>query len=167
MAEKDNKSILEKMGASITIKDGYVKASVRNNLKPINYKLNFPSVGVTHFFLMMSSLVEGESILKNAAMEPEVISLAKMLNKMGAKIQGEDTDKLIIDGVRELKPTNFSVMPDRIEIATYLTATTMTGGEITVKAVNPNTIDKVLQKLELAGAKISKDKDSISLKMKK
>ena len=67
-------SMLEKMGALITIKDGYVKASVRNNLKPINYKLNFPSVGVTHFFLMMSSLVEGESILRNAAMEPEAVS---------------------------------------------------------------------------------------------
>ncbi len=93
--------------------------------------------------------------------------LIKCLNKMGAKIQGEDTDKLIIDGVKELSPANYSVMPDRIEIATYLTATAMTGGEITVKAVNPNTIDKVLQKLELAGAKISKNDDSICLKMKK
>ena len=86
---------------------------------------------------------------------------------MGAKIEGEATDQLIIDGVKELKPTNFSVMPDRIEIATYLTAAVMTGGEITVKAINPNSLDKVLQKLELAGAEISKADDLINLKMKK
>jgi UDP-N-acetylglucosamine 1-carboxyvinyltransferase len=84
---------------------------------------------------------------------------------MGAKISGEETDQLIIDGVDELRPTNFSVMPDRIEIATYLTAAVMTGGEITVKAVNPNTLDKVLNKLELTGAKISKEENSIRLKM--
>ena len=158
---------MRKLGANIDTSNGYIKASAKGGLKGTNIEFSQVTVTGTENAIMAATLAKGQTKITNAAKEPEVTDLIKCLNKMGAKIQGEDTNKLIIDGVRELKPTNFSVMPDRIEIATYLTATTMTGGEITVKAVNPNTIDKVLQKLELAGAKISKDKDSISLKMKK
>ena len=158
---------MRKLGANIDTSNGYIKASAKGGLTGANIEFSQVTVTGTENAIMAATLAKGRTKITNAAKEPEVTDLIKCLNKMGAKIQGEDTDKLIIDGVRELKPTNFSVMPDRIEIATYLTATTMTGGEITVKAVNPNTIDKVLQKLELAGAKISKDKDSISLKMKK
>ena len=158
---------MRKLGANIDTSNGYIKASAKGGLKGANIEFSQVTVTGTENAIMAATLAKGQTKITNAAKEPEVTDLIKCLNKMGAKIQGEDTDKLIIDGVRELKPTNFSVMPDRIEIATYLTATTMTGGEITVKAVNPNTIDKVLQKLELAGAKISKDKDSISLKMEK
>ena len=158
---------MRKLGANIDTSNGYIKASAKGGLRGANIEFSQVTVTGTENAIMAATLAKGQTKITNAAKEPEVTDLIKCLNKMGAKIQGEDTDKLIIDGVRELKPTNFSVMPDRIEIATYLTATTMTGGEITVKAVNPNTIDKVLQKLELAGAKISKDKDSISLKMKK
>ena len=158
---------MRKLGANIDTSNGYIKASAKGGLTGANIEFSQVTVTGTENAIMAATLAKGQTKITNAAKEPEVTDLIKCLNKMGAKIKGEDTDKLIIDGVRELKPTNFSVMPDRIEIATYLTATTMTGGEITVKAVNPNTIDKVLQKLELAGAKISKDKDSISLKMKK
>ncbi len=158
---------MRKLGANIDTSNGYIKASAKGGLTGANIEFSQVTVTGTENAIMAATLAKGRTKITNAAKEPEVTDLIKCLNKMGAKIQGEDTDKLIIDGVRELKPTNFSVMPDRIEIATYLTATAMTGGEITVKAVNPNTIDKVLQKLELAGAKISKDKDSISLKMKK
>ena len=158
---------MRKLGANIDTSNGYIKASAKGGLTGANIEFSQVTVTGTENAIMAATLAKGQTKITNAAKEPEVTDLIKCLNKMGAKIQGEDTDKLIIDGVRELKPTNFSVMPDRIEIATYLTATTMTGGEITVKPVNPNTIDKVLQKLELAGAKISKDKDSISLKMKK
>ena len=158
---------MRKLGANIDTSNGYIKASAKGGLTGANIEFSQVTVTGTENAIMAATLAKGQTKITNAAKEPEVTDLIKCLNKMGAKIQGEDTDKLIIDGVRELKPTNFSVMPDRIEIATYLTATTMTGGEITVKAVNPNTIDKDLQKLELAGAKISKDKDSISLKMKK
>ena len=158
---------MRKLGANIDTSNGYIKASAKGGLTGANIEFSQVTVTGTENAIMAATLAKGQTKITNAAKEPEVTDLIKCLNKMGAKIQGEDTDKLIIDGVRELKPTNFSVMPDRIEIATYLTATTMTGGEITVKAVNPNTIDKVLQKLELAGAKISKDKDSISLKMEK
>ena len=158
---------MRKLGANIDTSNGYIKASAKGGLTGANIEFSQVTVTGTENAIMAATLAKGQTKITNAAKEPEVTDLIKCLNKMGAKIQGEDTDKLIIDGVSELKPTNFSVMPDRIEIATYLTATTMTGGEITVKAVNPNTIDKVLQKLELAGAKISKDKDSISLKMEK
>ena len=158
---------MRKLGANIDTSNGYIKASAKGGLKGTNIEFSQVTVTGTENAIMAATLAKGQTKITNAAKEPEVTDLIKCLNKMGAKIQGKDTNKLIIDGVRELKPTNFSVMPDRIEIATYLTATTMTGGEITVKAVNPNTIDKVLQKLELAGAKIFKDKDSISLKMKK
>ena len=158
---------MRKLGANIDTSNGYIKASAKGGLTGANIEFSQVTVTGTENAIMAATLAKGQTKINNAAKEPEVTDLIKCLNKMGAKIQGEDTDKLIIDGVKELKPTNFCVMPDRIEIATYLTAAAMTGGEITVKAVNPNTIDKVLQKLELAGAKISKDKDSISLKMKK
>ena len=158
---------MRKLGANIDTSNGYIKASAKGGLTGANIEFSQVTVTGTENAIMAASLAKGQTKITNAAKEPEVTDLIKCLNKMGAKIQGEDTDKLIIDGVKELSPTNYSVMPDRIEIATYLTATAMTGGEITVKAVNPNTIDKVLQKLELAGAKISKNDDSIRLKMKK
>ena len=145
-------SILKKMGATIKIKDGYVQASVKNNLKPINYKLNFPSVGVTHFFLMISSSIEGESIIRNAAMEPEIISLAKMLNKMGAKITGYGTSKIIVNGCARLKGANITIPSDRIEAGTFALAVAATGGKLKLKSINIKEIDtlkKVLQNTDV------------------
>ena len=156
-------SILEKMGASITIKDGYVKASVRNNLKPINYKLNFPSVGVTHFFLMMSSLVEGESTLRNAAMEPEVISLAKMLNKMGAHITGYGTNKIIVTGCSYLKGIDIISPPDRIEAGTYALALAATGGKLKLNSIGIKEIETLRYVLENTNVDIKSYKNSIEL----
>ena len=145
-------SILERMGATIKIKDGYVQASIKNNLKPINHKLNFPSVGVTHFFLMISSLIEGESIIRNAAMEPEIISLAEMLNKMGAKITGYGTSKIIINGCARLKGANITIPSDRIEAGTFALAVAATGGKLKLKSINIKEIDtlkKVLQNTDV------------------
>ena len=145
-------SILKKMGATIKIKDGYVQASIKNNLKPINYKLNFPSVGVTHFFLMISSSIEGESIIRNAAMEPEIISLAKMLNKMGAKITGYGTSKIIVNGCARLKGANITIPSDRIEAGTFALAVAATGGKLKLKSINIKEIDtlkKVLQNTDV------------------
>ena len=145
-------SILKKMGATIKIKDGYVQASIKNNLKPINYKLNFPSVGVTHFFLMISSLIEGESIIRNAAMEPEIISLAETLNKMGAKITGYGTSKIIVNGCARLKGANITIPSDRIEAGTFALAVAATGGKLKLKSINIKEIDtlkKVLQNTDV------------------
>ena len=156
---------MRKLGADIDTSNGYIKAKATGGLVGANIEFSQVTVTGTENAIMAATLAKGQTKITNAAKEPEVTDLIKCLKKMGAKISGEETDQLIIDGVDELRPTNFSVMPDRIEIATYLTAAVMTGGEIIVKAVNPNTLDKVLNKLELTGAKISKEENSIRLKM--
>ena len=156
-------SILEKMGAIIKIKDGYVQASIKNNLKPINYKLDFPSVGVTHFFLMISSLIEGESIIRNAAMEPEIISLAKMLNKMGAKIKGYGTSKIVIKGCSKLKGTDITIPSDRIEAGTFALAVTATGGKLKLKSINIKEIETLKNVLQNTDVEIKSLENSIEI----
>tara|TARA_B100001057_G_scaffold403293_1_gene415494 strand:- start:1733 stop:3016 length:1284 start_codon:yes stop_codon:yes gene_type:complete len=156
-------SILEKMGATIKIKDGYVQASIKNNLKPINYKLNFPSVGVTHFFLMISSLIEGESIIRNAAMEPEIISLAEMLNKMGAKITGYGTSKIIVNGCARLKGANITIPSDRIEAGTFALAVAATGGKLKLKSINIKEIDTLKKVLQNTGVEIKSSEKFVEI----
>ena len=156
---------MRKLGAKIETNNGYIKASAKGGL--IGAKIDFSIVTVTgtENAVMAATLAKGQTIITNAAKEPEVTDLIKCLNLMGAKISGLGTDILIIDGVDELRPANFSVMPDRIEIATYLTAVTMTGGDITIKGSQPGLLDIVLKKLGEAGAKIEKTDNSINLKM--
>ena len=156
-------SILKKMGATIKIKDGYVQASIKNNLKPINYKLNFPSVGVTHFFLMISSSIEGESIIRNAAMEPEIISLAEMLNKMGAKITGYGTSKIIINGCARLKGANITIPSDRIEAGTFALAVAATGGKLKLKSINIKEIDTLKKVLENTDVEIKSSEKFVEI----
>ena len=156
---------MRKLGATIETSNGYIKASAKGGL--IGAKIDFTTVTVTgtENAVMAATLAKGQTIITNAAKEPEVTDLIKCLNLMGAQISGIGTDTLIIDGVDQLHPANFSVMPDRIEIATYLTAVTMTGGEITIKGSQLGLLDIVLKKLGEAGAKIEKTDNSINLKM--
>ena len=156
---------MRKLGATIETSNGYIKASAKGGL--IGAKIDFTTVTVTgtENAVMAATLAKGQTIITNAAKEPEVTDLIKCLNLMGAQISGIGTDTLIIDGVDQLHPANFSVMPDRIEIATYLTAVTMTGGEITIKGSQRGLLDVVLKKLGEAGAKIEKTDNSINLKM--
>lgn len=156
---------MRKLGATIETSNGYIKASAKGGL--IGAKIDFTTVTVTgtENAVMAATLAKGQTIITNAAKEPEVTDLIKCLNLMGAQISGIGTDTLIIDGVDQLHPANFSVMPDRIEIATYLTAVTMTGGEITIKGSQRGLLDIVLKKLGEAGAKIEKTDNSINLKM--
>ena len=156
-------SILEKMGASIKIKDGYVQASIKSNLQPINHKLDFPSVGVTHFFLMISSLIEGESIIRNAAMEPEIISLASMLNKMGAKITGHGTDKIVINGCSKLKGADTKIPPDRIEAGTFALAVATTGGKLKLKSINIKEIGILKDVLKKTDVEIKSSENFIEI----
>ena len=156
-------SILEKMGATIKIKDGYIQASIKNNLKPINYKLDFPSVGVTHFFLMISSLIEGESIIRNAAMEPEIISLAEMLNKMGTKIKGYGTSKIVIKGCSKLKGTDITIPSDRIEAGTFALAVAATGGKLKLKSINIKEIETLKNVLQNTDVEIKSLENSIEI----
>ena len=118
---------LEALGADVEMEHGFVivKAS---KLKGGNVYLDFPSVGATETVMMAATLADGETVIENAAREPEVIDLANCLNKMGARISGAGTDTIEIEGVDSLSGTDYSVLPDRIETGTYLVAAAMTGG---------------------------------------
>ncbi|MDG1523975.1 MAG: UDP-N-acetylglucosamine 1-carboxyvinyltransferase, partial [Hyphomicrobiales bacterium] len=148
----------------LKLKDGYVYASIKNQLKSLNFSLDFPSVGVTHFFLMMTSLAEGKSIINNAAKEPEVIALAEMLNKMGAKIKGHGTNTISIEGVSNLNGTKFSIPPDRIEAGTFAIAVSATGGNISLEGVNPDEITLLSNLLRESGTKITTSKNLMKIK---
>ena len=155
------------MGAEIIIENGYIKASSKGKLKGAEINFDPVSVGATENVMMAATLAEGTTIIRNAAREPEVVDLANCLKKMGANIIGEGTDTITIEGVDSLQGCNFSVMPDRVEIATYLTAAAMTGGNIKIKSVIPSIFTSVIEKLENSGAKISQGKDWISILMEK
>jgi len=153
------------LGASISLEEGYINAKSDGRLKGNAINFDPVSVTATENVLMAASIAEGETIINNAAKEPEVVDLADCLIKMGAKIKGQGTDKIVIEGVETLQGCDFSVMPDRVETATYLTAVAMTGGDITVRGTRPDSIDSVVNKLRESGAIINSGKDWISLKM--
>ena len=156
---------MKKLGAEVFTEGGYIKAKAEKGLKGAEILFDTISVTGTENAIMAAVLAEGKTIIKNAAREPDVGDLIDCLSRMGAKIQGKGTKEISIFGVKELKPTSYNVMPDRIETATYLTAVTMTGGEISIKNTMPETLDSVLKKLSEAGAKIKIEDDVINLKM--
>ena len=157
---------LKKLGAKIVLKNGYIEASAK---KLIGTNIDFKGVTVTgtENIMMAATLAKGRTIIKNAAKEPEIIDLANMLVSMGAKINGAGNDTIIIDGVNNLTGTEFDIPADRIEAGTYLTAATVTKGEIKIEGINPERLMKVIEKLKTAGATISYTSSSISLNMKR
>jgi UDP-N-acetylglucosamine 1-carboxyvinyltransferase len=155
------------MGAEIIIENGYIKASSKGRLKGAEINFDPVSVGATENVMMAATLAVGTTTIRNSAREPEVVDLANCLKKMGANIMGEGTETITIEGVDSLQGCNFSVMPDRVEIATYLTAAAMTGGNIKIKSAIPSIFTSVIEKLENSGAKISQGKDWISILMEK
>ena len=158
---------MRRMGANISLEGGYINAKSEGRLKGSTIDFDPVSVTATENVLMAASLAEGKTIINNAAKEPEVVDLADCLNKMGAMIKGQGTDRIVIRGVKTLEGCNFSVIPDRVETATYLTAVAMTGGSIKIKRTRPNSVDSVLNKLREAGAVIKSGEDWLSLKMEK
>jgi len=157
---------LEQLGATITLKNGYIEASAN---KLIGSKIKFDGITVTgtENIMMAACLAEGTTILTNVAKEPEIIDLAEFLNKMGAKISGAGSDEITIEGVDRLYGTQHSIPADRIEAGTYLVAAAVTKGEIKINGINPNRLIKVLDKLIETGAKVETSEDSISLTMNK
>ncbi len=153
---------LRKMGASISLSQGYIEARA-TRLHGATITFDIPSVGATGNLMMAATLAEGQTIIENAAMEPEISNLAEFLNQMGAKISGIGTNRLLIEGVKELSPANGIVIPDRIEAGTFLVAGAITGGEITVEKVRPDHLTAVLAKLEDAGFPISSKENKIHL----
>ena len=159
---------LEAMGAKITVNHGYIEASSShlNNGRLQGAKIFMDQITVTgtENLMMAGVLANGKTILYNAAREPEVVDLGKLLQKMGAKIWGLGSDRIIIEGVKKLKGAKHQIMFDRIETGTYLIAGAMTGGEITCQNADASKMESVIQKLLEAGAEIKTEKNSITVK---
>ena len=156
---------LEAMGADIVVEDGYIKASVKDRLKGAHIFMDMVTVTGTENVMMAACLADGQTIIENAAREPEVVDLALCLIAMGADISGHGTDTIVINGVSDLHGCTYSVMPDRIETGTYLIAAAATRGKIKAKDTRPDILEAVLLKLEQAGADVQVGEDWISLDM--
>ena len=156
---------LEKMGAKIDVKNGYIYAST-NELIGANINFDLISVTATENIIMAATLAKGTTTINNAAQEPEVTDLIQCLKKMGAKIIGENTSTLVIQGVGHLNGIDYSICPDRIEAGTYLVAAAITGGKIIVNNIEPDSMRAVIGKLIETGADIQTNLNSIKLDMK-
>lgn len=157
---------LRRMGADITVENGYIKASVAGRLKGAKISFNTVSVTGTENLLMAAVLAEGITIIENAACEPEVQDLANFLNMLGAKIEGHGTKIITVEGVEALRGGEYAVLPDRIETGTYLVAAAMTRGKITTKSTRGHLLTSVLDKLQDSGAHITMGEDWITLDMR-
>ena len=158
-------SALEAMGADIVVEDGYIKATVDGKLKGAHIVMDLVTVTGTENVMMAATLAEGQTVIENAAREPEVVDLANCLIEMGAEISGQGTDTITINGVDSLHGCSYSVMPDRIETGTYLIAAAATRGHIKVKDTRPDILESVLSKLEQVGAEIKVGENWIELDM--
>jgi UDP-N-acetylglucosamine 1-carboxyvinyltransferase len=157
---------MQKMGADIVVESGYVMAKMSGRLKGCRICMDIVSVGATENLLMAAALADGETIIENAAREPEVCDLAKLLQSMGAKIEGAGSDTIVVQGVEKLSGTEFSVMPDRVETGTFLVAAAVTHGEVVCRNTNPLLMDAVIEKLIQANAKVDVGEDFIKLSMR-
>ena len=157
---------LEAMGADIRVENGYIRARMDGRLKGARVFFDTVTVTGTENILMAATLADGETIIENAAREPEVVDLAQCLQAMGADISGAGTDTITVRGVERLHGCRYSVMADRIETGTYLVAAAATGGRVRCLNTRPDTFDAVLQKLEEAGASIEVGEDWVTLDMK-
>jgi UDP-N-acetylglucosamine 1-carboxyvinyltransferase len=153
---------LQAMGATISIEHGYMQASARR-LRGARIVMDLVTVTGTENLMMAAALAEGETVLENAAREPEVLDLARCLGAMGAKIEGAGSDVIRIQGVRALGGAEHRVMPDRIETGTYLAAAAAAGGKIRLTGAAPKTLDATLDKLREAGSKITVTESSIEI----
>ena len=156
----------EKLGIKIEEGSGYIKCSC-DKIVGNNIQLDFPSVGATENIILASIFAEGETIITNAAMEPEIIDLQNFLNKMSAKVEGAGTNVIKITGIKNLKNVSYNIMPDRIEAGTLLCMGAISGGELVLNNAKQEHITPVVHKLEEAGAKITLEKNRIILKAPK
>lgn len=159
---------LQAMGAAIHITHGYIQASTlhlpNRRLQGARYYMDMVTVTGTENLMMAATLAEGTTVLENAAKEPEVVDLAEMLVKMGANITGAGTDVITIVGVEKLHGTTHNVVCDRIEAGTYMVAAAMTGGEVKLLNARADLLDAVIEKLREAGATVTTEGDTITVK---
>ncbi len=154
---------LQKMGARINLEGGYIIAKA-NRLKGTKIYFDIPTVTGTENIMMAATLAKGTTVIENAAREPEVVDLAEALIKMGARIEGAGQSIIKIQGVDELKGLQHSVIPDRIETATFITACAITAGEITIENAIPEHIDAVMVKLQEAGVRIKRQGNMLKVR---
>jgi UDP-N-acetylglucosamine 1-carboxyvinyltransferase len=157
-------SALQAMGARVEIEDGYIKAEV-DRLRGAHILFDKVTVTGTENLMMAATLAEGETVLENAAREPEVVDLANFLCGMGAQIDGIGSNRIVVQGVERLSGTEYDVSPDRIEAGTFLVAAAITGGRVRLLRVEPGDIEAVLAKLRDAGALIETGPDWVELRM--
>ncbi len=159
---------LQAMGAAMHITHGYIQASTlhlpNRRLQGAKYYMDLVTVTGTENLMMAAALAQGTTVLENAAKEPEVVDLAECLNKMGARIKGAGTDTITIEGVERLNGAQHHIVCDRIEAGTYMVAAAMTGGEVTLKNARADLLEAVIEKLREAGASVSHDTNSITVK---
>jgi UDP-N-acetylglucosamine 1-carboxyvinyltransferase len=155
---------LEQMGAQISLDAGYINAKVKGRLRGAEIMFPFVSVGATENLLMAACLADGQTILANAAREPEIADLAKCLIAMGAQIEGVGTDRLIIEGVSALHGAHHPILPDRIEAGTYACAAAITGGEIVLRGARMADLGAVTRSLLEAGVEISETDEGLQVK---
>jgi len=157
---------LEAMGADISVRDGYLVAEAKSGLRGVEFRFDTVTVGGTENAVMAATLATGQTVLHNVAREPEIVDLVRFLRAMGAEIEGEGTDTLIINGMAKLKGCAYTVMPDRIEAGTYLVAAAATRGRVRIEGIQPDILGVIIDKLREAGAQIQQGQDWIALDMK-
>src|SRR6478672_233621 len=156
---------MQALGAEVSVDHGFIRATAKR-LRGARVVFDVVSVGATENVLMAATLAKGTSVLENAAMEPEIVDLAECLRAMGARIEGEGTSKITVEGVERLHGGEHAVVADRIETGTFLVAAAMTGGHVTATHARPDTLDAVIDKLRHAGAGITVEGDRITLDMR-
>lgn len=156
----------KKLGINIVEEYGFIRCSC-DRIIGNKINLDFPSVGATENIMLAATLADGETVITNAAQEPEIIDLQNLLNKMGAKVIGAGTNIITIIGVKKLKPVSYNIIPDRIEAGTLLCATAITGGRVKLNNVISNHIEPIISKLEECGCNLEVVNKSIVLEAPK
>lgn len=152
------------MGAEITQGHGYIEGRIKDRLRGSKIYLDFPSVGATENIIMAAALAEGQTVIENAATEPEIVDLANYLSSMGADIVGAGTDTVRINGVKNLKGSNHCIIPDRIEAGTFMVAAAMTCGDVVIENVIPDHMKPITAKLRECGVEVAEELSVIRVK---
>ena len=146
---------LRALGAEVELDHGFIKATAPGGLRGAEVNFEYPSVTATENVMMAAVLADGITIIENGAREPEVVDLAEFLNSMGASVNGAGTGRIVIEGVEELEPVEWSVMPDRVEAGTFIMATTAAGGDVEIKTARRDHLKMELEKLREMGVEIT------------
>ena len=156
---------LRALGAEIDLDHGFIKATAPGGLRGAEVNFEYPSVTATENVMMAAVLARGTTVIENGAREPEVVALADLLNRMGASVFGTGTGRIMIEGVEELSPADFSVMGDRVEAGTFVMATAATGGDVTVKGVEPDHLKMELPKLREMGVDLATVEEGVRVRV--